>query len=365
MKSLFHNLYSLIATPGRLLHLIVEMSLDLKTIEYVVLDEADRLFELGLEDQLTEIMHKLPESRQTLLFSATLPKSLVDFAKAGLTDPALIRLDVDSKMSKELQLYFFSIKQEEKDAALVYLLKTFIAQNDQQQTIVFAATKHHVEYLHELLSNAEIQNTYIYGSLDQQARRIHLARFRSGKEKILIVTDVAARGLDIPLLDNVINYDFPGNCKVFIHRVGRVARAGRSGKAWSLVTNDEIPFMLDLQLFTSRPLVYGSIYLENQKIPDYTRDVVFGSFPPSLMDLDIELIRKWYSENVNLQTLSSAMMNASKMYYKSRPTPSQESFKRTKELLNTNYGMHPLLGRFLLPEMSKFYVKNSKSNLSR
>jgi ATP-dependent RNA helicase DDX54/DBP10 len=228
----------IIATPGRLMHLMIEMSLDLKTIEYVVFDEADRLFEMGFAEQLHEILFKLPESRQTLLFSATMPKTLVDFARAGLSDPALIRLDVDTKISKDLQMYFFSLKKDQKDAMLIYLLKNLIV-ND-EQTIIFTATKHHVEYLHELLQCVGIQNTYIYGALDQQARRIHLARFRSEKEKVLIVTDVAARGLDIPLLDHVINYDFPATCKTFVHRVGRVARAGRSGKAWSLVATDEV-----------------------------------------------------------------------------------------------------------------------------
>lgn len=203
---------------------------------------------MGFAEQLREILHKLPEVRQTLLFSATMPKTLVDFARAGLTDPALIRLDVDTKISKDLQMFFFSTKKEQKDAVLVNLLRTMIS-ND-EQTIIFAATKHHVEYLHELLTALGIQNTYIYGALDQQARRIHLARFRSEKEKVLIVTDVAARGIDIPLLDHVINYDFPGTCKVFVHRVGRVARAGRPGKAWSLVSNDEV--FAKMRLITDR-----------------------------------------------------------------------------------------------------------------
>ncbi|KAJ3027933.1 ATP-dependent RNA helicase ddx54, partial [Rhizophlyctis rosea] len=248
----------IVATPGRLMHLMIEMSLDIKTVEYVVFDEADRLFEMGFAEQLHEILFRLPEHRQTLLFSATLPRLLVDFAKAGLSDPALIRLDVDTKISKDLQMYFFSVKQEEKEAALLNLFRTCIS--PEQLTILFVATKHHVEYVHGLLLSAGIQSTYIYGALDQQARRIHLARFRSAKDKVLVVTDVAARGLDVPLLDNVINYDFPASSKVFVHRVGRAARAGREGKAWSLVASDEVPYLMDLQLFTGRPLVYGTSY---------------------------------------------------------------------------------------------------------
>lgn len=120
----------------------------LTSVEYVVFDEADRLFEMGFAEQLQDIIRRLPESRQTLLFSATLPRMLVEFAKAGLRDPVLIRLDVDSKLSENLQLFFFAVRAEDKTSALLYLLQSVLP--DTQQTFVFAATKHHVEYLREV-----------------------------------------------------------------------------------------------------------------------------------------------------------------------------------------------------------------------
>lgn len=122
------------------------MNLKLSSIEYLVFDEADRLFEMGFGEQLSDIFNRLPDSRQTLLFSATLPKVLVEFAKAGLSDPVLIRLDVESKLPAELQLRYITVRPEERVAALLVLLKNVIDQK--QQTVVFAATKHHVEYLH-------------------------------------------------------------------------------------------------------------------------------------------------------------------------------------------------------------------------
>ncbi|KAJ1850372.1 ATP-dependent RNA helicase dbp10, partial [Coemansia sp. RSA 486] len=280
-----------IATPGRLLHLIVEMNMDLSTVEYIVFDEADRLFELGFAVQLKEILARLSANRQTLLFSATLPSTLVDFAKAGLQDPELIRLDVESKISRDLEMAFFNVKQQNKEGALIYLLREVIrapvntdktikskawrrfgsrprndkkAKAEQQefnskcQTIVFVSTKHHVEYLNALLTEAGFAVSHIYGSLDQTMRKIQIARFSAGKTQILIVTDVAARGIDIPMLENVINYDFVDSSKVFVHRVGRVARAGRRGWAYSLVTPEEIPYVLDLQLFLGRTLHLGS-----------------------------------------------------------------------------------------------------------
>ncbi|KAJ3210898.1 ATP-dependent RNA helicase ddx54 [Dinochytrium kinnereticum] len=336
----------IIATPGRLMHLIIEMNLDLRLIEYVVFDEADRLFEMGFAEQLKEILHKLPENRQTVLFSATLPKLLVDFAKAGLVDPALIRLDADTKLSPDLQLLFFTLKPEEKDASLLYLLNTVIPKTE--QTIIFVATKHLVEYVHELLNLAGIDSTYVYGSLDQVARNMHIAKFRAGETKILVVTDIAARGIDIPMLDNVINYDFPSSSKVLVHRAGRVARAGRIGKAFSLVSSEEMPFLLDFQLFLGRSLVYGAIFESQQITPDYTKDIIIGSLAPSTIDLDRENLVQWLKNNATLAALLQAVKNSYKLYNKTRGTASRESYVRAKEVLNAQIGIHPFLAKFIL-----------------
>lgn len=201
---------------------------------------------MGWGEQIHEIANRLPESRQTLLFSATLPKVLVEFAKAGLSDPVLVRLDVESKLPDELTLSFITCRPEEKLAVLLSLLKHVIKADS--QTIVFAATMHHVEYIHmvsnghavapsffsidhpdftifikilQILDQANISNTFIYSNLDASARKINAAKFQSGKARVLIVTDVAARGIDIPHLDNVINFNFPAKCKLFVHRVGK------------------------------------------------------------------------------------------------------------------------------------------------
>merc|ERR1719187_1020002 len=165
----------LFATPGRFVHLCLEMGLRLESVEYVVFDEADRLFEMGLEEQLREILSRLPDSRQTALFSATLPKMLVDFAKAGLSDPTLVRLDVETKIPDTLKLAFLQTVTEGRDCALLHLLTHTIPAS--QQTIVFAATRYHVEYLQVLLALAEIPATYIYSNLDPAARKINAAKF--------------------------------------------------------------------------------------------------------------------------------------------------------------------------------------------
>lgn len=255
-----------IATPGRFLHLKVEMQLDLKTVEYICFDEADRLFEMGFSEQLNELLASLPMQRQSLLFSATLPGSLVEFAKAGLVNPVLVRLDTETKISENLETLFVSMKNDEREANLLYLLQEVIkldmatseqivkyakvmkrsdedfGDNDENKTItnfrkkkealdlraakanelpsekatiIFVPTKHHVEYISQLLRDAGYLISYIYGSLDQFARRQQLFNFRCGLTSLLVVTDVAARGIDIPILANVINYSLPASSKIF------------------------------------------------------------------------------------------------------------------------------------------------------
>ncbi|KAJ1915193.1 ATP-dependent RNA helicase dbp10 [Mycoemilia scoparia] len=377
-----------VATPGRFLHLMVETKLELKRIEYVVFDEADRLFEMGFSVQLHELLHRFPASRQTLLFSATLPSTLVDFAKAGLQDPMLIRLDVDSKISKDLEMAFFTVKKDNKDAALISLLRDVIKvptnatmpppskevgkgksgkygnkkgkkngakggknkgeSNDgsavkagatppKGQTIVFVSTKHHVEYISQLLEEVGFLVSHVYGSLDQVARQIQITRFREGITHVMVVTDVAARGIDIPILENVINYDFVDSSKVFVHRVGRVARAGRRGWAYSLVTSEELPYVLDLQLFLGRPLKLGNkVYKERSAQPNYTEEIVIGQLPPALTEFSNEFVVRKLEESVTMEGLHKTAANGFAKYSKSRQAASHESYRRAKELISSS-----------------------------
>ncbi|KAL2827550.1 P-loop containing nucleoside triphosphate hydrolase protein [Aspergillus cavernicola] len=368
-----------IATPGRFLHLKVEMNLNLSSIKYVVFDEADRLFEMGFAAQLTEILHGLPSTRQTLLFSATLPKSLVEFARAGLQDPTLIRLDVESKISPDLQNAFFSIKTAEKEGALLYILHDVIkmptgpteaskrfkewtyddSKNNkrkradmnrsvnmkesptQHSTIVFAATKHHVDYLYSLLHEAGFAVSYVYGALDQTARKIQVQNFRSGISNILVVTDVAARGIDIPILANVINYDFPSQPKIFVHRVGRTARAGRKGWSYSLVRDADAPYLLDLQLFLGRKLVLGR---ESMGQVNFAEDVVVGSLPRDGLSHNCEWVTKVLDDDTDIYGQRIVSTKGEKLYLRTRNAASLESAKRAKQVVNSDNWttIHPL-----------------------
>lgn len=272
----------IIATPGRLMHLLREVpTFKLKSVKYLVFDEADRLFEMGFAEQLNEIVRQCPSERQTLLFSATLPKLLVQFSRAGLRDPQLIRLDTDIKMSQELRLGNFFIKSNDKMAAFLYIVRSIICNNPSKssnsiKTIIFTATKHHSELIHALLERVHIKSTLIYGSMDQDLRNSNLREFKNGKIDFLVVTDVAARGIDVPLLNNVINFNFPPSPKLFVHRCGRAARQGRIGYAFSLVDTEELPYLMDVHRFLNNPVDTGygdgPIVFDSKKKKDEKKD---------------------------------------------------------------------------------------------
>ncbi|KAK4193763.1 putative ATP-dependent RNA helicase DBP10 [Podospora australis] len=364
-----------IATPGRFLHLKVEMHLNLSSIKYVVFDEADRLFEMGFAEQLTEILHALPPSRQTLLFSATLPSSLVEFARAGLQEPSLVRLDAETKVSPDLESAFFSVKGGEKEGTLLHILQdvikmplgtpegaqrlaeeeenpkkrkrhsdklNFKEKPTEHSTIIFTATKHHVEYIANLLKYAGYATSYVYGALDQTARKMQVDDFRKGRTNIMVVTDVAARGIDIPVLANVINYDFPPQPKIFVHRVGRTARAGQRGWAYALVRESDLPYLIDLQLFLGRKLLVG----QEEKNPNFAQDVVVGTLKRTELENHIEWVNKVLKEESDISSLKGVTVKAERLYMRTRNSAASQSAKRAREIIASKAWtqVHPLFG---------------------
>ncbi|KAJ1374021.1 hypothetical protein KIN20_036609 [Parelaphostrongylus tenuis] len=328
----------LIATPGRLLHVIVEMDLRLGFVQYVVFDEADRLFEMGFQDQLIETLKRLPECRQTLLFSATLPKILVDFAKAGLTDPMLVRLDVDEKISDRLSMVFGLCRADEKLAVLLHLCRKMNAEN--KQTLVFCATMKHVD------------------QLDATARKLNIAKFTERKNNILVVTDVAARGVDIPLLDTVINLHFPPKAKLFVHRVGRVARAGRSGTAISLIAPDELPYLTDLFMFLGKPMQFAH---DDDKYDEGI--TLIGRTPESIVGLESDFFNSIHDNNQEMLDLQQKAANAMVRFVRTRPPPSAESARRVKEELRVKLSecsSHPFLR--LAGDTQQYSILNKLAN---
>jgi ATP-dependent RNA helicase DDX54/DBP10 len=339
MESQFEKLSSdpdiIVATPGRLVHHIAQMKLDLKSVVNLVFDEADRLFEMGFLEQLQEIIRNVSDKRQTSLFSATMPTGLAEFTRAGLSHPTVIRLDAESKLSENLQMSFLTVTSGQKLGGLIFLLRDVIKSD--KQVIIFCCTRHHVEFVHTLLTHLAFKVTMVYGQLDAAARKINVGKFRAKKVNILLVTDVAARGLDIPLLDVVINFDFPSKPKLFIHRAGRVARAGRPGHAYSFVVPQEMSYMVDLYLFLGLKLL-------NTPEPGVQSDVpvpYYGSLPNADMAASSELVQTAIHEH-GLHEAERSCNRAYKMYLKTRSGASAASVKRSKTLLPC--AGHPMFG---------------------
>ena len=338
----------IVATPGRLLHHIDEVkAFTLRTVCHVVLDEADRLLEMGFADQLKQIMNSVADVRQTLLFSATLPSALAEFVRVGLREPEVVRLDAEMKISSDLRMSFVLMRSDEKVAALLYMLREVIPKG--QQTVVFASTRHHVEWLQNVLEFEGVKVSSIYGSMDMMARKMALGRFRAKKADVLVVTDVAARGIDIPLLDNVINYDFPAKGKLFVHRVGRVARAGRTGNAHSFLVKEELGFLVDLHLFLGRKIAAASKTppssteeaLEIARKAEESATSIIGTCPVGALDMLTDRLREVMKAKDEFEGLERAANNAYRLYQKTRGTASSESMSRAQPLVLA--GPHPLL----------------------
>ncbi|KAB8068085.1 P-loop containing nucleoside triphosphate hydrolase protein [Aspergillus leporis] len=234
-----------VATPGRLLdHLENTKGFSLRNLKYLVMDEADRLLDMDFGPLLDKILKNLPRERRTYLFSATMSSKVESLQRASLSDP--LRVSVSSSKYQTvstLQQSYLFIPHKHKDLYLVYLLNEFAGQS----CIIFCRTVHEVQRLAFLLRALGFGAIPLHGQLSQSARLGALGKFRSRSRDILVATDVAARGLDIPSVDVVLNFDLPGDSKTFIHRIGRTARAGKSGVAISFATQYDVEAWLRIE----------------------------------------------------------------------------------------------------------------------
>ena len=227
-----------IATPGRLLdHLRDTKGFQLRQVRYLILDEADRMLSLDFEQELHAILDELPSQRQTMLFSATMTSQVQKLERASLKDPVRIQVSANKFQTPQqlLQQYMF-IPAKYKDCYLTFIVNEHAGQS----ILIFAATCHNVQRLALTLRNLGFPAVALHGQMRQSARLGALQKFASGGRTILVCTDVAARGLDLPVVDMVINFDLPGHGKEYVHRVGRTARAGKAGRAVALVTQYDV-----------------------------------------------------------------------------------------------------------------------------
>ncbi len=233
----------LVATPGRLLDLHNQKILSLAKVEILVLDEADRMLDMGFLRDIKKIISFLPAKRQNLLFSATFSKEIRQLAGSILNNPIPIEATPENSTVEKINQKAYRVEKDQKSAFLIQLIK----EGNWKQVLVFTRTKHGANKLCKSLLGKDISSLAIHGNKSQQARTKALEGFKNGSIRILVATDIAARGLDIPLLPHVINYELPNVPEDYVHRIGRTGRAGASGEAISLVSGEEMAYLRDIE----------------------------------------------------------------------------------------------------------------------
>ena len=225
-----------VATPGRLIDHVKRGTIQLEAAKFVVLDEADRMLDMGFIDDIKFILFYVDEDRQTCLFSATIPAEISRLARDYMKNPHEVKLNEEEISLDTIDQSYLIVEERQKFKHLC----NFIKSRDEKQTIVFAATKQRTQRLAIELKQQGLRAITIHGDLSQKQRDDSMHRFRTGSEDILVATDIAARGIDVPAIGHVINYDIPDDPLIYFHRIGRTARAGGTGKAISLVSQDRV-----------------------------------------------------------------------------------------------------------------------------
>jgi len=240
----------LVATPGRLLDLYGQNAVKFKHLEVLVLDEADRMLDMGFIHDIRKILAVLPKNRQTLMFSATFSEQIRQLAKGLVRDPVEISVSPRNTTAPSVEQWICPVDKKQKPALLTQLIQN----NHWQQVLVFTKTKHGANRLTRHLESAGIKAAAIHGNKSQGARTRALADFKRGSTQILVATDIAARGLDIDQLPQVVNFDLPNVAEDYVHRIGRTGRAGSTGQAVSLVCADEFKLLSDIERLTQKLL---------------------------------------------------------------------------------------------------------------
>ena len=243
----------LVATPGRLLDLMEHNHVSLAGVEVLVLDEADRMLDMGFWPSVRRIMHALPEKHQTLLFSATIPPSIKSTIDAMLHEPAVVEISRVGETADTVEEHLCPVTQAQKPELLRALLDTGGASGQRpERVLVFCRTKHRVDDVSAMLKNAQVKVDVMHADRPQQARARALERFREGKVQVLVATDVMSRGIDVAGVDAVVNFDVPMDPEDYVHRIGRTGRAGATGHAYTFVAPDEISPLREIEYFTKK-----------------------------------------------------------------------------------------------------------------
>ena len=243
VASLQQGVDILVATPGRLLDLMNQGYISFSNLKYVVLDEADQMLDMGFIHDVKKIIAKLPPKRQSLFFSATMPKSIVDLSQKMLGDFKRVTIKPQQATAEKVEQGVYFVSKNNKPKLLIHLLEG----RSSDSVLVFSRTKHGANKIVKVLDKANIKSAAIHGNKSQLQRQKALGAFKDGSLKVLIATDIAARGIDVDDLALVINYDLPNVSETYVHRIGRTGRASASGIALSFCMGDERPYLKDIE----------------------------------------------------------------------------------------------------------------------
>ncbi len=258
VRALQRGVDILVATPGRLLDLMNQRFIDLSKVEILILDEADQMFDMGFLPDLRRIVAKVPQDRQTLMFSATMPVEIREQAKQWLRDPKYIEVAKVSSASTQVEHSVFHVSAQNKPT----LLTTYLQNSADTRSIVFTRTKHGADKLVKVLCKSGFDAVAIHGNKSQNARTRHLEQFKSNRPPILVATDIAARGIDVNGISHVINYDLPQVPELYVHRIGRTGRADATGIAVSFCSPDDRSYLQRIERLLSTAITVNTAHKE-------------------------------------------------------------------------------------------------------
>lgn len=269
VNALRHGIDILIATPGRLLDLINQRYISLQHINMFVLDEADRMLDMGFIHDVNRVIAKLPAKRQTLFFSATMPKEIAKLADTILDNPVTVSVTPVSSTAEKIEQAVYFVEKENKPSLLLHLLTDKTIKN----SLVYTRTKHGADKVAKFLIRAGVDAEAIHGEKSQTARQRALSNFKTGQLRVLVATDIAARGIDVDALSHVVNFDLPNVPETYVHRIGRTGRAGASGIALSFVDAEERAYLKDINKLISQsiPVIENQpFHSKNGRVANHT-----------------------------------------------------------------------------------------------
>ena len=271
IKALERGCDLLVATPGRLIDLMEHNHVNLSQVQVLVLDEADRMLDMGFWPSVRRIVSACPDKRQTLLFSATIPSSIKGTVDAMLPDPVVIEIARVGETASTVEEHLCPVTQGDK----ISLLETLIKREQFERVLVFCRTKMRVDGVCKTLKDASLKVDVMHADRPQKARERALEKFRSGKVQVLVATDVMSRGIDVSGIDAVVNFDVPMDPEDYVHRIGRTGRAGATGQAYTFMAPDEVSPLREIEYFTKKLVpcwdLEGFSYAEGRIVPNEHR----------------------------------------------------------------------------------------------